>query len=139
MGSTSARHVVPLRFEKTGVFMRKLVVFALFLFAAALMFAQNNGQITGAVTDPSGAVVPDAKVTAKNSNTGAVYEGGASQTGNYVISVPIGTYELTIDQKGFKKVTQKNIQVDAQATVRADVKLEVGTTETVVTVSDTAP
>ena len=69
------------------------------LLAACALFAQSDrGTLTGTVTDPASAVVPAAKVTLKNSETGAVYETVTTPTGNYTISsLPIGAYNLTIE------------------------------------------
>ena len=71
--------------------------------------------------------------------TGVVSRGGASETGNYVISVPAGTYELTVTVTGFKKYVQQNVQVVVAVGTRRDVKLEVGAATDVITVQDTAP
>src|SRR5260370_39679128 len=74
----------------------------LFLTAAALFAQSNQGRITGTISDPAGAVVPSAQIEIKNSETGGVYRGGTSETGNYVIPVPSGNYELTVTVARFK-------------------------------------
>jgi len=113
-----------------------LCVFAL----AAVAFGQTNiGSITGAISDPAGAVVPGAVIEVKNVDTGAVYQGGASATGNYVIPVPVGKYTLTVTVTGFKKFVRENLVVTVATDVRQDVKLEVGAVSDTVTVSDQAP
>src|ERR1051326_1598062 len=85
---------------------------ALALLTATALFAQSNqGRITGTISDPAGAVVPSAQIETKNSETGVVYRGGTSETGNYVLPVPSGTYELTVTATGFKKYVQQNVQV----------------------------
>jgi hypothetical protein len=106
---------------------------------AVAAFAQVGSTITGTITDSTGGVVPNAPIQVKNSATGAVFAGGTSATGNYVIVVPPGTYELTVTQPGFKQVTQKNLIVGAEASVRQDLKLEVGGVTDVVTITDAAP
>src|SRR5579862_3607881 len=113
-------------------------LFACFLLLVAAVFAQVSTSITGTVTDPSGAVVPNAQLSAKNVQTGAVYAGGTSGTGNYVIPIPNGDYELTVTVKGFKTAVYKNIHVETNATVRQDAKLELGATTESVVVQDTA-
>ena len=110
-----------------------------FLAAAALLAQSNQGTITGAISDPAGAVVPAAQIEIKNSETGVIYRGGSSATGNYVIPVPSGNYELTVTVTGFKKFVQQNVQVVTGVATRRDVKLEVGATTDVITVNDTAP
>src|SRR5579883_800926 len=113
----------------------------LFLFLPVInLFAQSNqGTITGTISDPSGAVVAAAQIDVKNRDTGIVYQGGTSNTGNYVIPVPAGFYEITVNVPGFKKFVQQNVQVIVATDTRRDVTLEVGQASDVVTVADTAP
>src|SRR5215472_12148285 len=96
------------------------------LLAAAALAQSDRGTITGVITDPAGAVIASANIEVKSSDTGAVYQGGTSGTGNYVISVPSGRYELTVTVMGFKKYTRTNIQVSVATDTRQDVSLEVG-------------
>ncbi|HXP86251.1 MAG TPA: carboxypeptidase-like regulatory domain-containing protein [Bryobacteraceae bacterium] len=115
-------------------------VAAVFVLAGAMAFGQAaNGTITGTISDPGGAVVAGAMLEAKNADTGVVYRGGSSNTGNFVLSVPTGTYELTVTVAGFKKSVQANVQVVTSTDTRRDVTLEVGATTEAVTVTDTAP
>src|SRR5258707_2316101 len=108
--------------------------------AAVVSFAQSNqGTITGTIADPSGAVVASADIEVKNADTGIVYKGGTSATGNFVIPVPSGIYEMSVNVPGFRKFVQQNIQVAVATDTRRDVKLEVGAASDVVTVSDSAP
>jgi len=106
-----------------------------------MAWAQSDrGTITGTITDPSGAVLAGASVEARNQNTGAVFTGGSTNTGNYVIAqVPTGTYELTAKASGFKTFVRQNIDLPVAATARIDIAMEVGTASESVTVSDTAP
>jgi hypothetical protein len=109
------------------------------LTAAALLGQSNQGTITGTVSDPAGAVVPAAQIEVKNTDTGVVYRGGTSATGNYVLPVPTGNYEISVNAAGFKKFVQQNIQVISATDTRRDVKLEVGQATETVTVTETAP
>lgn len=114
-----------------------LVVFSL---ASAVTFGQaNQGSITGTVHDQTGAVVAGAPIEAKNSATGVVITGGATETGNFVIPVPVGTYEMTVSVTGFKKFVQTGIPVVEGQATRRDVQLEIGQQTEVVTVTDTQP
>lgn len=123
-----------------GLFMRPVARFALIFLSAVAMFAQTDrSTITGTVTDPAGAVVPSAGIEVRNPATGALFSGGTSGTGNYVVSVPAGTYDLTVAVTGFKKYTRTGIQVNAASAVRQDVVLEVGATSESITVVDTTP
>jgi hypothetical protein len=109
-----------------------------FVFALAA-FGQSTGTITGTIEDPAGAVVPGAPVEAKNMDTGEVYKGGASGTGNYVIPVPVGKYELSVTVTGFKKYVRQNLEVLTATDTRQDVNLTVGNATDTVTVNESAP
>src|SRR5579862_7578355 len=116
----------------------KPVVCAFALAIAA--FGQTNiGSITGTISDPAGAVVPGANIEVKNADTGAVYQGGTSATGNYVIPVPVGKYTLTVTVTGFKKFVRENLIVTVATDTRQDVALDVGAITETVTVTESAP
>ena len=119
--------------------MRTFASLVCLILLAVVAFAQTGSTITGTITDASGAVVPNAPLEVKNSDTGAVFAGGTSATGNYVIAVPPGTYQVSVKQPGFKQVIQKNLIVGAETSVRQDFKLEVGGVTDVVTVTDVSP
>src|SRR6202042_1041601 len=110
--------------------MRHVVAAAVLSFCALAAFAQTDrGIITGTISDPAGAVVPNAPVEAKNLATGAVYPAAASGTGNYTIAqLPVGTYEVTVTVPGFKKYVRTGIGVEVAGIDRIDITLEVGTT-----------
>lgn len=97
-------------------------------------FAQGDrGTITGTVTDPSGAVVAGARVSAENTATHNILQTVTTGTGNFTLpEVPVGAWDVTVEAPGFKKFTsQKNI-IEVAQTVRVDGILEVGAnTETI--------
>jgi hypothetical protein len=66
-------------------------------------FAQTDrGTITGTVSDPAGAVVANAVVEAKNTESGITFQAGTSATGNYTLAqVRVGTYEVNATSAGF--------------------------------------
>ena len=122
--------------------MRHVPALLLFLAFSIATLAQNDrGSITGEVKDPGGAVVPNAMVIAKNDGTGSESKTTSTATGNYTIpSLTSGNYTLTVEVKGFKKVVQKNIDVQVSITNRVDVTLQIGaTTETITITSESAP
>jgi len=120
--------------------MKTLLVFVCLFLVTCAMFAQSDrGTLTGVISDPTGAVVPNASIEVKNAETGAVFQGGTSATGNYTFSLPRGTYELTATVSGFKKYVRQNLEVPVATTVRWDVKMEVGATSEAITVSDVTP
>lgn len=106
--------------------MRLLLTCAL---AATLVFAQSDrGTITGTVSDATGALIPNAEIILTNTNTGSRSSTVTTGTGNYtVLALPAGTYTLAIEQAGFSKYQQTNIQVQVAVTTRVDVVLKVGT------------
>jgi hypothetical protein len=112
-----------------------LLVVIVFL-CAGLGFSQTDrGTITGTVSDPAGAVIANAQVEAKNVDTGAVYPGATSATGNYTLGqLPAGTYEVSVTVSGFKKFVRTGVVVQVAQIARVDSQLEVGATTESVTV-----
>jgi hypothetical protein len=108
--------------------MKVLRLLALLATACCCMFAQaDRGTITGTISDATGALIPGAKVNLTNVDTGAHYDTVTTGTGNYTIpSVPVGTYNLAVEQPGFSRYEQKNIKVLVAVTTRVDVSLQVG-------------
>lgn len=108
------------------------VVLALSLY----VFGQRDtGTITGTVTDPSGAVVSGAKVTAKSVGTGAVRSATTNSAGAYTIAgLPPAQYEVTVESPNFAKSTQR-VTVTVGSTNEISAKLAVagqGTTVEVI-------
>ncbi|MBV8844068.1 MAG: TonB-dependent receptor, partial [Bryobacterales bacterium] len=117
--------------------MKLYVCLAGTILAAATAFGQaGTGTITGTVTDQTGAVIANASVTAKNTDTGIVYPAQTTSTGNYTLTqLPPGTYEVTVMVTGFKTYVHSKMQVPAAQVVREDAKLEVGASGESVTVT----
>jgi hypothetical protein len=111
----------------------------LFLFALAAFGQGDRGSITGSIVDPQGAASPNASIDVKNTATGELFHGGTSSTGNYVIPVPTGKYEMTVTAPGFKKYVRTNLEVRVATDTRQDVKLEIGGVSETVTVTEQAP
>ena len=106
-----------------------LVSISLFiLLAAASLSAQTfRGTILGTVTDPSGAVIPGAKVTVKNTGTGLERSTETSADGSYRLSeLPIGTYTVTATQTGFKTFVATGVTVDVAGERRVDAAMKAG-------------
>jgi Carboxypeptidase regulatory-like domain/TonB-dependent Receptor Plug Domain len=116
-----------------------LAVFALLLPSG--MLAQNvvTGGISGTVTDPSGAVVPGAKLTLKNNATGESQDATTTSTGlfNFALLKP-GIYTVNIAQSGFRGVSQK-VEVLLGQVIPVNIKLAVGNASETVEVTGTAP
>src|SRR5512140_3559363 len=115
----------------------RLVSLCLILSAAVILAQSDRGTITGTVADPAGAVVASAPITAKNTETGAVFQAATSDTGNYTLAqMPVGVYEISVTVPGFKSYVRQNITVGVAQTVRVDIALEVGSATESVTVSE---
>jgi Carboxypeptidase regulatory-like domain len=100
-------------------------------------FAALTGDISGTVTDTSGAVVVGAKVTVKNLSTGATRETTTSDIGQFSIAqLEIGNYEVSIEKNGFK-IHKETATVRSGENARLDAKLSVGNADSVVTVEAT--
>jgi hypothetical protein len=91
------------------------------------LLGQTFGEITGRVSDPSGAGVPNSVLTLTSTATNAVRQTDSGNDGFYSFpSVPPGIYSLKSEHPGFKTATGNNIEVEVQQTVRLDLTLEVG-------------
>ena len=109
-------------------------LFAQFLFFAAAGFAQSdNGTINGSVKDPSGASIAGATVTVKDQNTGAERSVDSNNEGLYSITnIPPGSYNITVNGKGFKKFESSDNKLDPSSTLAVNATLQIGSaTETV--------
>jgi carboxypeptidase family protein len=106
--------------------LRALAIFALAV-AAPPAGAQTFGEITGRITDASGAAAPEAVVTATNTNTNAARRTVSTVTGDYGFpSLPPGTYTIKVEKPGFKADESRDVQVSVQQVVRLDFTLAVG-------------
>src|SRR6266704_3024205 len=121
--------------------MKKLILAVapaiLFTFPA---FCQDvNGTFTGVITDATGAVAPNASVTARNTGTSAAFATHSDGEGVYWIrNIPVGVYDITVESPGFQKFETKAVRVQVDEIVRVDVKLNVGSTNETVTVTGAA-
>ena len=99
-----------------------------------------GGSIIGTVTDPNGAVVPAASVTATDVKTGVQTAVQTSQAGIYAIPIlKPDPYTITVKQNGFKTVVREGIEVRLALTETIDIKLELGTVQQQVEVKGQAP
>jgi len=104
------------------------------------MFGQSfNATINGMVTDPSGAVVPGAKLTLRALGTNAVATTTSENDGLYSFpNLVAGGYELTVEAVGFKIFTQRGIVVRINEQARVNIALQVGQAFQTVTITDNA-
>ncbi len=102
--------------------------------AEGAAYAQSaTGQITGVVQDSSGAGIAGVEVTVTNQLTGIAQRTSTTGPGDYSFPVlPVGTYSVSTDQKGFRSYRRTDINLNVNQTVRVDIELQVGqVTETV--------
>src|SRR5689334_23756807 len=119
-----------------------LALLTFFLLCVTSAVAQTDrGTLTGRVSDPNGAGVANAKVTATNLNTSETREVTTSGDGNYTIpELKADPYKVTVEAAGFKTASAENIVVAVQVSRTLDIKLEIGEISSVVTISnDEAP
>ena len=97
----------------TGIVRTAIFLTGILLFSAASAFSQmNTGEIDGIVRDPTGAVVPDATVTAVEAGTQLKYTTKTNASGEYLLAqLPVGQYNLTVNAQGFKQIVQPNVDV----------------------------
>lgn len=116
---------------------------AVCLLAAANSFAQSEvggASLNGVVTDPSGAAISQAKVTATNPATGLIRTTETSDAGLFnFVRLPVGTYKLSIEKAGFKVLKSQDITLTVGAVGTFNAQLEIGTATQVTTVTSEAP
>jgi hypothetical protein len=110
----------------------------LLLFVPTSANAQANAGVTGTITDSSGAVVQGAKVTITNQATSISSHLVSSSAGTYAINgLNPGQYTITVEAPGFKKVVQRDVNVEVTVTATIDIPLSTGAaTDTVEVTSD---
>src|SRR5579872_1301881 len=106
---------------------------------ASLAFAQSDlGSISGFVKDPSGAVIPNAKVSVRNPS-GLERSATTNEAGYYTITnIPPSIYTVTVEAAGFKKYESTNNKLDPSASLALDAVLTVGAATESIEVSATA-
>jgi hypothetical protein len=118
-----------------------LLALAVSMLASTLAFAQSSttGEISGTVTDPSGAVLPNVSVTLKSLDKGNTQTGTTNAQGAYRFSLlSPGNYSIAADAPGFK-TSSISQSVSVGAVAITNIKMELGTTGTTVEVSGEAP
>jgi hypothetical protein len=121
---------------------RRLFAVLLILITGSLtpVFGQSDrGSIRGTVTDPNGAVVPNARVVATSVDTGETREVTASEEGTYVLpELRAAIYQVSAEAQGFKKTTITDFKVAVQVVHTLNIELQVGASTTEVTVNGEA-
>jgi outer membrane receptor protein involved in Fe transport len=125
---------------KAAFLARATAALGLLVFSLAIGVAQDaNGRIIGNVTDPSGSVIPHARVTVTNTQTNVSNETTSGEDGSYqVLLLPIGTYRVAVEAQGFRKSVTNPQTLEINQSLKIDIKLEVGSTAETVQVEATA-
>jgi hypothetical protein len=105
----------------------KKFAFGFTLFAASLWAQTFLGGIRGSVTDKSGAVIPEAKITITDQATGISRSTISNNEGGYTFNaLNPATYDIVVEKPGFKKLDQKGLVVATQGFLSTDLQMEVG-------------
>lgn len=99
-----------------------------------------NGTLVGTITDASGALVPNAKISVLETNTNLSRSSTTNDSGNFTFgNLPQGRYTVTIEQTGFRKALRENVEVTINSTVRVDFQLQPGQISEQVTITAELP
>jgi Carboxypeptidase regulatory-like domain len=117
-----------------------LVVLFLFSWTPAFHAQSTNGSITGRVSDPSKALIVDAKIAAINTATNFRYEVATNGSGEYYLTnLPPGPYRFEIEKPGFKKLIKPDVALHVQDALEIDFDMKLGSASEAITVESGAP
>lgn len=123
---------------------RLSIAFALLALVMALSLSVTaqtvTGTLSGTITDSAGAVVPDIEVTAKNNETGFVRSSKTNSEGYFIIPfLPLGSYNVLVEAKGFKKVTKTDLVIELNKNTVSNFKLEASAVDAAVQITGETP
>ena len=119
---------------------RTLLIMATICFFSMNLSAQFSSTLEGTVTDPTGALIPDAEVTITNVDSGVSRTTRTTGAGYFrVPSLSAGVYDITVSLVGFKTVTQQNVTLEVRQTKNVPITLELGVVTEEVSVSAAPP
>lgn len=117
------------------LFIRKILLALLAVVALATASAQVGGRIYGSVKDQTGAVLPHTPVELRNVSNGLQHTAQTDDEGGYAFpNLAVGTYELSVSVPGFKPYRRSGLTINVGSALQADVALEIGEANEVVTV-----
>jgi hypothetical protein len=128
------------KLQSMGLGLVCLALLALLCTANPARGQDITAAITGTVMDPSGAALAGATVTAKETDRGTIWTAQTNEAGIYsLLRIPIGTYELKAEVKGFKTAVHPPFTLDLNQTARVDFKMAMGQVTETIEVSSEAP
>src|SRR5450631_2741842 len=130
---------MPVPFHARPTLVALSLLFAI-CFATPLWAQKDAGTIVGAVRDPSGAVVPGAKVTVEDVDRGVQMTLSTNDEGEYVASpLHIGRYKIRVEKTGFKSAVSEVVELNVQGRVAINMALQVGQISEEILVTGSAP
>jgi hypothetical protein len=121
------------------IFLPLVTAVWLLVFCVSVASAQSGGELTGTISDPSGAVIPNANVTATSVETGKQHTTVSNGSGVYDFpSLDVGDYNLVVSATGFEGYKQNGIVVNVAQTLKVDIRLVLGANSQTVTVQANA-
>ena len=109
-------------------------------FSASAWAQKDTGSIVGTVTDQTGAIVANAKVTVSDVERGIHLQTATNDSGQYVASpLRVGRYTVTVEHPGFKKAVSVPVDLDVQQRIAVDISLQVGQISEAIEVTGAAP
>ncbi|MBM3749159.1 MAG: carboxypeptidase regulatory-like domain-containing protein, partial [Acidobacteria bacterium] len=108
--------------------------------AQPVMGQEVSASITGRILDPSGAAIAAARVTARDVQRGTVWPTESNENGIFAFPrIPVGTYDLRVEAKGFKTATRPGITLELNQRARVDLTMEIGAITESIEVFGVAP
>jgi len=115
--------------------LRYLLILFVLLAGFPFRASAQNATIVGTVTDPSGSVVANAKITITNLETNLTHSFTTNETGQYVaVDLPVGHYNIKAEASGFKVAEQKGLVLNVGDRTRVDFQMQLGASQETVTV-----
>ena len=118
---------------------RLAVLAAAILVCAPFVYPQATTSLRGTISDPAGAVIPEAVVTLTNLGNSSTRQIVTGKAGEYqFLQMPPGTYRIIVEKPGFSKVSEDNVVLQVNTPATLDLRMEVGQTSETVTVTTEA-